>query len=145
MIVPRKRLFSSTTYIFVMWMVGTSMVLFAVATVFMRNQIRPISRLAAAVDSFGKGREVPDFKPEGATEIRQAASAFNVMRGRILNAITQRTEMLAGVGHDLRTPLTRMKLQLAMLPDSPEVSDLKHDISEMERMIEGYRTSGPKE
>ena len=137
-IVPRKRLFSSTTYIFVMWMVGTSMVLFAVATLFMRNQIRPIRRLAVAVDNFGKGRDVPDFKPEGATEIRLAARAFDRMRGRIQSAISQRTEMLAGVGHDLRTPLTRMKLQLAMLGDSQDILDLKSDVAEMERMVDEY-------
>lgn len=137
-IVPRKRLFSSTTYIFLMWMVGSSMVLFAVAMVFMRNQIRPIRRLAAAVDSFGKGREVPDFKPEGAAEIRLAARAFNRMRGRILGAITQRTEMLAGVSHDLRTPLTRMKLQLAMSGDDNGVEDLRSDVGEMETMLDEY-------
>ncbi|MPY68576.1 MAG: HAMP domain-containing protein [Alphaproteobacteria bacterium] len=137
-VVDRERLFSSTTYIFVMWMVGTSMVLFAVAMIFMRNQIRPIRRLAAAVDSFGKGRDAPDFKPEGATEIRQAANAFTRMRERIQNAITQRTEMLAGVSHDLRTPLTRMKLQLALLGDRPETEELKYDVVEMEKMVEEY-------
>jgi len=104
----------------------------------MRNQVRPIRRLANAVENFGKGRDVPDFKPEGATEIRQAAAAFNMMRDRIQRMINQRTEMLAGVSHDLRTPLTRMKLQLAMLEDSAEISDLKADISEMEKMLEEY-------
>ena len=137
-IASRKRLFSSTTYVFVMWMVGSSMILFAVAMVFMRNQVRPIRRLAAAVDSFGKGRDVPDFKPTGAIEVRQAASAFNHMRQRIQRQITQRTEMLAGVSHDLRTPLTRMKLQLAMLEDTPETAELKADVGEMERSDEGY-------
>ena len=136
--VPRKRLFSSTTYLFVMWMVGTSLLLFAIATMFMRNQVRPIRRLSAAVDSFGKGRDVPGFKPEGATEIRRAAAAFERMRGRINNALTQRTEMLAGVSHDLRTPLTRMKLQLALLEDSPKVEDLKADLREMEIMVEEF-------
>lgn len=136
--VTRKRLFSSTTYIFVMWMVGTSLVMFAIATVFMRNQVRPIRRLAAAVDSFGKGREVPDMKPEGATEIRLAASAFGRMRSRIQNAMSQRTEMLAGVSHDLRTPLTRMKLQLAMLGSSPGIEELKSDVHEMELMVEDF-------
>jgi len=137
-VVERERLFSSTTYIFVMWMVGTSMVLFAIATVFMRNQVRPIRRLAAAVDNFGKGRDERDFKPEGASEIRQAAAAFNVMRERILRAISQRTEILAGVSHDLRTVLTRMKLQLAMLGDSAEVTAMKADVAEMENMVEEY-------
>jgi two-component system osmolarity sensor histidine kinase EnvZ len=136
--VPRERLFSSTTYLFVMWMVGTSLLLFAVATMFMRNQVRPIRRLAAAVDDFGKGREVPDFRPEGATEIRRAAAAFERMRSRIQNALTQRTEMLAGVSHDLRTPLTRMKLQLAMLGDTKEANELKEDLREMEIMVEEF-------
>jgi two-component system osmolarity sensor histidine kinase EnvZ len=135
---PSKRLFSSTTYIFILWMVGSSLVLFAVATLFMRNQVRPIRRLAHAVDSFGKGRDVSEFKPEGATEVRQAAAAFDLMRQRILRQIRQRTEMLAGVSHDLRTPLTRMKLQLAMLGKGPEVEALQDDVEEMERMVEGY-------
>jgi len=137
-VAPRRRLFSSTTYVFILWMVGTSLVLFAVATVFMRNQIRPIRRLARAVDDFGKGRETGDFRLEGATEVRRAAAAFNLMRYRVTRQITQRTEMLAGVSHDLRTPLTRMKLLLAMLPESQEVTDLKADVAEMEKMIGGY-------
>jgi two-component system osmolarity sensor histidine kinase EnvZ len=104
----------------------------------MRNQVKPIRRLAAAVDNFGKGRDVPDFRPEGAMEIRRAAAAFEQMRGRINNALTQRTEMLAGVSHDLRTPLTRMKLQLAMLAESKGVEDLKEDLREMEVMVEEF-------
>ena len=104
----------------------------------MRNQVRPIRRLANAVENFGKGRDAPDFKPEGATEIRQAAAAFTMMRDRIQRMINQRTEMLAGVSHDLRTPLTRMKLQLAMLEDSTDIADLKADLSEMEKMVEEY-------
>ena len=136
--VSRERLFSSTTYIFIMWMVGTSMVLFAIASIFMRNQVRPIRRLAAAADGFGKGRNLPDIKPEGATEIRTAAAAFNLMRERVQRSIVQRTEMLAGVSHDLRTPLTRMKLQLAMLGDSTGIADLKADLAEMESMVEEY-------
>jgi two-component system osmolarity sensor histidine kinase EnvZ len=135
--VSGKRLYTSTTYIFVLWMVGSSMVLFAVAMAFMRNQVRPIRRLAAAADALGKGREVPPFKPSGAVEVRQAAHAFNIMRERIRRQIGQRTEMLAGVSHDLRTPLTRMKLELAMLK-TPETEELKADIDEMERMVEGY-------
>jgi two-component system, OmpR family, osmolarity sensor histidine kinase EnvZ len=137
-VVPLRRLFSSSSYVFILWMVGTSLVLFAVATVFMRNQVRPLRRLAADADRFGKGQDVPDFKPEGATEVRQAAAAFNRMQARIQRQITQRTEMLAGVSHDLRTPLTRMKLQLAMLRDGPEIDDMKGDVAEMERMVEGY-------
>ncbi|MSO77729.1 MAG: HAMP domain-containing protein [Alphaproteobacteria bacterium] len=137
-IVSRERLFSSTTYIFVMWMVGSSLVLFAVASLFMRNQIRPLRRLAAAVDAFGKGRDTGDFKPVGATEVRLAAIAFERMRARIGRQIQQRTDMLSGVSHDLRTPLTRMKLQLALLDETPDMADLKTDVDEMERMLDGY-------
>ena len=137
-LVARKRLFSSTTYIFIIWMVGSSIILFGVATLFMRNQVKPIRRLAQAAESFGKGRDVPDFKPEGATEVRQAASAFLQMRARIKRNIAQRTEMLAGVSHDLRTPLTRTKLQLAMLGKTPEAANLESDVAEMQQMIEGY-------
>jgi len=137
-ITTRKRLFSSTVYVFVIWMIGTSMILFGVATIFMRNQVRPIRRLAVAADQFGKGREVTRFKPEGATEVRQAGSAFMDMRDRIKRQISQRTDMLAGVSHDLRTPLTRMKLQLAMLTETSGAEDLQTDIKEMEHMLEGY-------
>ncbi|MFO0995588.1 MAG: ATP-binding protein [Alphaproteobacteria bacterium] len=137
-LVPRKRLSSATTYIVLLWMAGTSAILFTVAMLFMRNQVRPIRLLAAAADRFGKGRDVPNFRPAGATEVRQAAAAFIEMRDRIRRQIAQRTDMLSGVSHDLRTPLTRMKLQLAMLPDSPETADLKADVAEMERMIDGY-------
>lgn len=136
--VHQKRLYSSTPYIFLMWMVGSSLVLFAIAIVFMRNQIRPIRRLAIAARSFGMGREVDDFRPEGAAEVRQAAEAFRQMRERLRGQFAQRTEMLAGVSHDLRTPLTRMKLQLAMLGDGEEIGELKSDVLDMERMVEGY-------
>jgi two-component system osmolarity sensor histidine kinase EnvZ len=140
-IVPGKRLFSSTTYIFILWMIGTSLVLFAVASIFMRNQVRPIRRLAEAADAFGKGGEMSQgFRIQGATEVRIAATAFNRMRERINRQIRQRTDMLSGVSHDLRTPMTRMKLQLAMISDSPEIEDLKSDLAEMEQMIEGYLT-----
>jgi two-component system osmolarity sensor histidine kinase EnvZ len=135
---PRTRLFSSTTYVFILWMVGTALVLFAVATIFMRAQVRPIRKLAAAAEEFGKGRAVPDFELKGAAEVRQAAAAFNLMRERIRRQINQRTEMLAGVSHDLRTPLTRMKLELAMLGDGPDTADLRADVDEMERMVGGY-------
>src|SRR6185437_10650050 len=136
--VPRQRLYSSTTYIFVLWMVGSSIVLFAVAILFMRNQVRALRRLADAAESFGKGRNVAHFKPEGAAEIRQAAAAFLVMRDRIQRQITQRTEMLAGVSHDLRTPLTRMKLALALLGDDLAIDELRSDVTEMEKMVESY-------
>ncbi len=135
---PRSRLFSDTTYIFIAWMVGSSVVLFAVATFFMRNQVRPIRRLAKAAESFGRGIDVPGFKPQGAAEVRLAARAFLQMRERIRRQIDQRTIMLAGVSHDLRTPLTRMKLQLAMAGEDPEVASLASDVIEMERMVEGY-------
>ena len=135
---PRKRLFSSTTYIFIAWMVGTSLILLSVAIYFLRGQIRPIRRLAQAAESFGKGMQVVNFKPEGAREVRQAANAFLQMRERIQRQITQRTEMLAGVSHDLRTPLTRMKLQLAMLPENDYAAGLRGDVSEMEKMVDGY-------
>jgi two-component system osmolarity sensor histidine kinase EnvZ len=134
----RKRLFSSTTYVFVIWMVGTAMILFGVAAIFMRNQVRPIRRLAAAANSFGKGRDAPTFKPEGATEVRQAASAFIAMRDRIRRQIAQRTDMLSGVSHDLRTPITRMKLQLAMMGNAKGTEHLKSDVADMERMLEAY-------
>ena len=137
-VVPRKRLFSSTTYVFVIWMVVTSLILFGIATIFMRNQVKAMRRLAAAADNFGKGRDVSRFKPEGATEVRQAAAAFLLMRDRIQRQIAQRTDMLAGVSHDLRTPLTRMKLQLALLNGKDEVRELEGDIVEMEHMLEGY-------
>lgn len=141
-LVPGNRLFSSSTYIFLMWMAGTSLILFAIASVFMRNQIRPIRRLARAADRFGKGRqderEIEEYKPEGSTEVRQAAHAFNLMRRRILRQIRQRTDMLSGVSHDLRTPLTRMRLQVALLDDGPEKDALAEELTEMERMIEGY-------
>lgn len=137
-VTSRKRLFSSTAYVFVIWMVGTSLILFAVATIFMRNQVKPIRRLAVAAEDFGKGRDVSKFKPEGAAEVRQASSAFLAMRERIVRQISQRTDMLAGVSHDLRTPLTRMKLQLEMLKDDDGTAELKADITEMEHMLDGY-------
>lgn len=139
--VPRERLFTTNTYVFVLWMVGSSLILFAVASIFMRNQVRPIEQLAAAAEEFGKGRDVPDFKPYGATEVRRAAAAFIIMRERIRRFIAQRTEMLAGVSHDLRTPLTRMKLELAMLGDAPSVAGLKSDVADMARMVEATSPS----
>ena len=140
---PRKRMFSTTVYIFVLWMVGTAIVVTSIAIFFLRNQIQPIRRLASAAEAFGKGRKEINFKPAGASEIRQAGAAFLDMRGRIARHIDQRTEMLAGVSHDLRTPLTRIKLQLAMLHESApqaqaEISDLESDIADMERMIDEY-------
>ena len=138
--VHEKRLYSSTPYIFLMWMIGSSLVLFAIAIIFMRNQIRPIRRLAIAARSFGMGRGSSEIKPSGAKEVRQATQAFRQMRERISRQLAQRTEMLAGVSHDLRTPLTRMKLQIEMLERTPETRELQDDIQEMERMIDGYLT-----
>ena len=138
--VHEKRLYSSTPYIFLMWMIGSSLVLFAIAIIFMRNQIRPIRRLAIAARSFGMGRGSSEIKPSGAKEVRQATQAFRQMRERISRQFAQRTEMLAGVSHDLRTPLTRMKLQIEMLERTPETIELQDDIQEMERMIDGYLT-----
>jgi two-component system, OmpR family, osmolarity sensor histidine kinase EnvZ len=135
---PQRRLFSSSGYIFLLWMIGSSIVLLAIAILFMRNQIRPIRKLAAAAERFGKGRDVAYFKPEGAKEVRQAGESFLDMHKRIKRQIEQRTTMLAGVSHDLRTPLTRLKLQLAMLPDNKDVKEMKGDIQQMEKMIEGY-------
>jgi len=137
-LVKRKQLFSDTTYIFVFWIVGSSVILFLIAFIFMRNQVRPIRRLAKAAESFGKGRDVGEFRIEGATEVRQAAAAFLQMRARIKRQITQRTAMLAGVSHDLRTPLTRMKLELAMAPASRTRDGLITDVSEMQHMIDAY-------
>ncbi|MDQ2801334.1 MAG: ATP-binding protein, partial [Pseudomonadota bacterium] len=139
---PRKRLGATAIYLFLLWIIGTAFTLFAIAALFLRIQVRAIRRLAAAADAFGRGRDPGPIKPEGASEVRQAATAFNRMRERVLRFVTQRTEMLAGVGHDLRTPLTRMKLTLAMLPAQPElapdVTELTADVAEMERMVSGY-------
>lgn len=139
---PRKRLYTSALYLFLVWIVGTAVVVFVVAAVFMRNQVRALRRLAAAAESFGIGRDVGPITPEGATEVRQAASAFNRMQERIQRFVAQRTEMLAGVSHDLRTPLTRMRLALAMLPKTEEtrqdIAEMTADVAEMERMIGSY-------
>ncbi|WP_025899728.1 ATP-binding protein [Sneathiella glossodoripedis] len=133
-----KRLFSNTTYIFVLWMIGISITLLAIAVIFLRNQMRPIRQLANAAEQFGKGQQVADFKPSGAQEIRLASIAFHEMKHRILRQIKQRTEMLAGVSHDLRTPLTRMKLQLAMMEDNDANRNLIGDVEDMKNMVEGY-------
>ena len=134
----RSAAYVSNSEIFLLWMVGTSTVLLIVAIIFLRNQIKPILRLADAAESFGKGREVPNFRPRGAREVRRAAAAFVEMKTRIERAIEQRTAMLAGVSHDLRTVLTRFKLELALIEDSPEVEAMKRDVDEMARMLEAY-------
>lgn len=135
---PERRLFSSSGYVFLLWVFGSSILLLTVSVIFMRNQIRPIRKLAVAAKRLGRGRDVPSFKPEGAREVRDAAHAFMEMHRRIKRQMSQRTAMLAGVSHDLRTPLTRLKLQLAMLGDTPDIIEMKNDISEMEKMIDGY-------
>jgi len=134
----RSAAYASNSEIFLFWMVGTSLVLLAVAILFLRNQIKPIQRLADAAESFGKGREVPNFRPRGATEVRRAAHAFIEMKSRVERAIEQRTTMLAGVSHDLRTVLTRFKLELALLQDSGEAEAMNKDVDEMSRMLEAY-------
>ena len=134
----RSAAYASNSEIFLLWMVGTSLVLLTVAILFLRNQIKPILRLADAAESFGKGRDAPDFRPRGAREVRRAAQAFIEMKQRIERAIEQRTAMLAGVSHDLRTVLTRFKLELALLGDSPEAEALKKDVDEMGHMLEAY-------
>ena len=139
---PRKRLYATTIYLFVLWIAGTALLLFGVAALFLRNQVRAIRRLADAAEAFGMGRDPGPIKPEGATEVRQAAGAFNRMQERILRFLSQRTEMLAGVSHDLRTPLTRLRLALAVLPRhadmQQDVADMTADVEEMERMVSGY-------
>ncbi len=134
----RNAAYASNSHIFLLWMVGTSVVLLTVAIAFLRNQIRPILRLADAAESFGKGREVPNFRPRGAREVRRAAAAFIEMKTRIERTMEQRTAMLAGVSHDLRTILTRFKLELALIGDSPEIEGMRKDVDEMARMLEAY-------
>ncbi len=137
-LVPRARVEAANARIFVLWMLGSSLVLIAVAVLFLRNQVKPLERLARAAEEFGKGRTLPGFKPYGATEVRRAAHAFIQMRERIDRHVQQRTDMLAGVSHDLRTPLTRLRLQLAMLPKDSDHESLTSDVAEMEHMIEEY-------
>ena len=134
----RNAAYASNSEIFLFWMVGTSSVLLIVAIVFLRNQIRPILRLADAAEAFGKGRDVPNFRPRGAREVRRAAQAFIEMKNRVERTIEQRTAMLAGVSHDLRTVLTRFKLEIELAGDNPEVAAMKKDVDEMARMLEAY-------
>jgi two-component system osmolarity sensor histidine kinase EnvZ len=135
---PRADAYTSNSLAFMMWMVLTSVVVLTIAILFLRNQIKPIVRLADAAEAFGKGREAPNFRPRGAREVRRAAAAFLEMKIRIERSIEQRTTMLAGVSHDLRTVLTRFKLELALLGDSPEVEAIKKDVDEMAAMLEAY-------
>ena len=138
-LVPHVRLTFGSSFAYVLAQLGLALVLFGLAIWFMRRELVPIEHLGVAADALGKGRDVPDFAFSGGTrEVRNAATAFHTMRIRLRRSIQQRTEMLAGVSHDLRTPLTRMKLSLALLPDSPETRELADDVDEMQRMIEGY-------
>lgn len=137
-IVARDRVFATTGHIFLLWIIGATTLLTAVSIVFIRNQVKPIRRLADAAEQFGRGQDVAHFRPSGATEVRQAAHAFLEMRARIRRHLEQRTAILAGVSHDLRTPLTRLRLQLALMPESPEREDAKRDLSAMEEMLDEY-------
>ncbi|MDY0030206.1 MAG: ATP-binding protein [Pseudobdellovibrionaceae bacterium] len=133
-----RRLFSSSAYIFLLWLGGSSIILFTIAVAFMRNQIRPIRKLALAAERMGTGKEIISFKPEGAREVRQAGRAFLEMHERITRQIEQRTTMLAGISHDLRTPLTRLKLGLSFLGENEDIKALQQDVTDMERMVNSY-------
>lgn len=136
--VPKKRYFTSTIFVFLLWLIGSAVLLFAIAFLFMKNQVRSIERLSRASELMGRGHMNFTFKPGGATEVRQAGYSFILMKDRIQKYLTERTDMLAGVSHDLRTPLTRMKLQLSMMEQDENVQDLQADIEEMEKMLTGY-------
>ncbi len=138
-IVPKKRFFSSTVLVFVAWMLCSFLFLFLIAFLFMKNQVRSIAQLSKAAELFGTGHDI-HFKPSGAKEVKQAGQSFIDMKNRIYRYFTERTKMLAGVSHDLRTPLTRMKLQLSMMPNDESTTDLLADITEMQQMLDGYLT-----
>ncbi len=137
-ITTSKKLENPTTYIFISWLIGSAVIFFFISLIFLRNQIRPITSLSEAAEKFGKGFDMPYIKPSGAIEVRKATAAFITMSKRIKRQVNQRFEMLAGISHDLRTPLTRMKLELAMLDKSEAVKGLEDDVSEMQRMVDGY-------
>lgn len=137
-VTSKKKIFSSSIFMFVVWMVGTSILLFLVAVLFLRIQVRSIAELAQVAEEFGKGIDNKKFKPYGSSEVRKAAIAFIKMKERIQRQISERTQMLAGVSHDLRTPLTRMKLQASMMPEGDDKKDFLADIDEMEKMLDGY-------
>ncbi|MDA9653963.1 ATP-binding protein, partial [Candidatus Pelagibacter sp.] len=137
-LVPRDRLTSSSARIFGLWITLPALLIISVSLIFLKNQTRPITALAKAAERFGKGEEIEEFKPSGASEIRQAGFEFDRMRKRILRHLNQRSEMLSGISHDLRTPLTRMKLQTAFIKDKDIANKLAEDINEMEKMLNEY-------
>ena len=136
--VDKDRLYSESAFVFLLWMIFSSLVLLFFSYFFMKKQIRPLKRLAIIAETFGRGLDAPELKSVGSTELRQTANAFNQMRTRIKRFLKQRTDMLAGVSHDLRTPLTRMKLQLSLLKDEKAKSELELDINEMTAMLDSY-------
>ena len=137
-LVPRDRVTASSARLFALWISVPAIFLILVAILFLKNQTRPITNLAKAAEKFGRGEEVDDYRPSGSLEIRQAGYEFDKMRKRILRHLNQRSEMLSGISHDLRTPLTRMKLQLSFVKDKEISSKLNEDISEMEKMLNEY-------
>ena len=137
-LIPRDRLTSSSARIFGLWITVPAFIMIIISLIFLKNQTRPITALAKAAEKFGKGEEIDEFKPSGASEIRQAGLEFDRMRKRILRHLNQRSEMLSGISHDLRTPLTRMKLQTAFIKDEDISNKLTEDINEMEKMLNEY-------
>ncbi len=137
-LVPRDRLTSSSARIFGLWITVPALIVILISLIFLKNQTRPITYLAKAAERFGRGEEIEEFKPSGAAEIRQAGYEFDRMRKRILRHLNQRSEMLSGISHDLRTPLTRMKLQTAFIKDKNLADKLTEDIDEMEKMLNEY-------
>ena len=137
-LIPRDRLTSSSARIFGLWITVPALIMVIISLIFLKNQTRPITALAKAAERFGKGDEIAEFKPSGAAEIRQAGFEFDKMRKRILRHLNQRSEMLSGISHDLRTPLTRMKLQTAFIKDKDIAKKLTEDINEMEKMLNEY-------
>ena len=137
-LVPRDRVTSSSARIFALWITVPALIMVIISLIFLKNQTRPITNLAKAAEKFGRGEEIEEYKPSGAAEIRQAGYEFDRMRKRILRHLNQRSEMLSGISHDLRTPLTRMKLQLAFIKDKELANKLSDDINEMEKMLNEY-------
>jgi len=136
--VDKDRLYSESAFVFLLWMIFASIILFFMSYFLMNRQLKPLKRLAIIAETFGRGLDAPDIKTAGAYEIRQTANAFNQMRTRIKRFLKQRTEMLAGVSHDLRTPLTRMKLQISLMKDEKAKSELEVDVNEMTSMLDSY-------